>query len=360
MIKKLALLCLSHWLIQSSANNHLQLVTSVRDVKQLILAYLDRWERYYTYQSDEPIIDISYADNQYLICAHQDKIRFMNVHKLELPADTFYPNYKDISAVTFSPQSKHLAIGYESGRFKLYHLDHNGTLQARMNFVFTGKVNAISFSSDDQYVAVGDNNNYMRVYTITYRKMLYQKSFEAPIKSIAFAPDNNSIALGLSDNTAHIFHTYTQEIDKIVSNTKLIKLGIQNVSFSSDNNFLITTDGSSLNIWELKERRLIEELSHPAGYNYAACAPHDSSYVAVAPTNLCARMIWCKKPNSQSLLSHKFIDCVAHSECIEKKRCQEKPECIVKKIIFSRDGAYIAMGSSHSATIWKNQKIELL
>lgn len=203
--------------------------------------------------------------------------------------DGFFPAYQDpyfktvsariVSAVSFSPDGKYLAVGTSDAvgyPVTLYTADANGDFSpARyitVDNIFTASgaypISAIAFSQDSQYMAIGSSavggvsdGSSVRLYKndgTTFTTKVAEDGYgvstkNVPISAIAFSADNKYLAIGTSAAVEQNVRLYTNLDGKGFSSKVFVDgfstIGKNNpvsaLTFSKDNKYLAVGSSAS-------------------------------------------------------------------------------------------------------------------
>ena len=113
--------------------------------------------------------------------------------------DTFLAGHTNwVNSVAFSPDGKTLASGSSDATVKLWDIA-TGTLKTTLEG-HTAPVNSVAFSPDGKTLASGSSDATVKLWDIatgTLKATL--EGHTAPVNSVAFSPDGNTIASGAGD-----------------------------------------------------------------------------------------------------------------------------------------------------------------
>lgn len=157
-------------------------------------------------------------------------------------------------------------ITYSPGCEFFFGLMEDGTIEKRTTFdgelmdslsVHPARLFDMAFSPDGSVLAVGLNDPWIRVYSLSDGKMLGVLTGTA--RSLSFSPDGSLLAAGLTDGSVRIFQLgegtyYDLDPGHLSAVTDLV--------FSSDGKQLITgSDDCTISIWDLAEGKRSGNLS---------------------------------------------------------------------------------------------------
>lgn len=119
---------------------------------------------------------------------------------------TVYDNKAAITQIAISKNNK-VAIGQENGTVKVFGLNDTSDLEQLVGH--SALVNAIRFSSDNQFIATASNDKTVRLWN--NRNLTDQPitlaDFDQWTQSISFSPDNSKVLVGTARNQVKVFPT---------------------------------------------------------------------------------------------------------------------------------------------------------
>ncbi|NEP63169.1 MAG: TIR domain-containing protein, partial [Symploca sp. SIO2G7] len=155
-----------------------------------------------------------------------------------------------IVSISFSPDSRHLALASKDGTVKLW--DRNG----RLIGILTGHdddVRTVSFSPDGQLIASGSKDKTVKIWTRTGELMATLRDHQDTINSVSFSLDSQLIASGSRDETVKIW-TRTGEL---MATLRGHRGEIKSVSFGETGIASGSTDGT-IKLWHPYEPPIIK------------------------------------------------------------------------------------------------------
>ncbi|HEY6542796.1 MAG TPA: serine/threonine-protein kinase, partial [Ktedonobacteraceae bacterium] len=152
------------------------------------------------------------------------------------------------NSVAWSPNSKQIVIGYKDGTAEALDIVSRQKV-AIYQYDTPWSVDAVAWSPDGQYVATGNFDNLVMVFSVSTGKLLYTYTgHNDSIKSIAWSHDSKRIASGSSDGTAQVW--------RASDGHTLLKYPLHNsdvwsVSWSPDDAFVVSggLDGTA-QVWD--------------------------------------------------------------------------------------------------------------
>ncbi|MTJ06347.1 WD40 repeat domain-containing protein [Anabaena sp. UHCC 0204] len=129
-----------------------------------------------------------------------EKREILNAHKIK--------NGFKINSLAFNPDGKILAsVGEDDYKIKLWNLlDEEGSILKEENSSDLGNdiINTITFSSDGNLLASGDDKGYIKIWDFTNKKLLpfdEIKQHDSAVTSLAFIPNEKILISGSKDKT---------------------------------------------------------------------------------------------------------------------------------------------------------------
>ena len=93
-----------------------------------------------------------------------------------------------------------------------------------------GPVNAVAFSPDGRWVAMGSDDQTARVFEARTGKEVSHLAQQGTVRAVAFSPDGRWVATGSDDQTARVFEASTgKEVSRLTQRDK-----VRAVAFSPD------------------------------------------------------------------------------------------------------------------------------
>jgi len=157
-------------------------------------------------------------------------------------------------------------------RTSLEQADLSGALVTKM----IGSISAVAFSPDGKHIAIGDSKGVLQVWNLeTEQAVIFCSNHADWIWSIAFNPDGNVIASGSGDHTVRLWSS--------ISGKCLLTLSghtdwVWSVAFSPDGNTVASSSGdSTIKLWSVASGSCFSTLNgHKAGVRDIAFNPKGS------------------------------------------------------------------------------------
>ena len=187
--------------------------------------------------------------------------------------------------------------------------------QAIKTFQDSGKVNAVAFSPDGNFVAAGNADNTIQLWSVRYGNQVnVLKGHTDQIVSLAYSPDSTRLASASRDKTVIVWD--------VRAATKLFTLSghtmyVSSVAFSPDGNLIGTASGDkTVRLWDAKTGKSSgSPLSAPDQVLSIAFSP-DSKTIASAGVDKAIRLWDTKtgKPIGNPFVGHtSYITALAFS-----------------------------------------------
>jgi WD40 repeat protein len=191
-------------------------------------------------------------------------------------------DYEDwISAASFSPDGRRLAVGLRGGKVKISDVDSKRELSLEGH---KDKVLGIAFSPDGKHLATGSYDDTARIWDAVTGKLLQVLTgHEGTINRVAFSPDGTQVATASDDKSAKLW-------DARSGNLLWTMVGhssrVRNVYFvPSGNDLLIgtTSDDQTARLWDAvaKKEERTPLRGHTADVHDVVVQPKHRRYLTV-------------------------------------------------------------------------------
>ncbi|MCB0568988.1 MAG: WD40 repeat domain-containing protein [Phaeodactylibacter sp.] len=163
------------------------------------------------------------------------------------------------TAVAFSPDGVHFATADKKGGVKLWAeatVNNEPTFEVSHSLSgFTGQVGVLAFSADGQWLG-GSSGTAVKLWKVADGSAGPALSgLSASAHSLAFSPDGKTVAVGLDDHTAAIWHKDGDDTTTILEGHSA---PVTAIAFSPDNQRVLTAaDDGSVMIWETRNGTLL-------------------------------------------------------------------------------------------------------
>ncbi len=275
-----------------------------------------------------------------------------------------------VKSLAFSPDGKYLAVGGDDNTIKVWDLQNGKPLTALKH---NGAINSVAFSYDGKYLASGSNDSTIKIWNaqnwIEIRTLPKEKS---AIKTISFNPDGKILASG-GYQSIKLWNVKTwKEIHCIAAHTSYIS----SISFSSDGKYLVSgSEDCKVKLWDVKTKEEVRNMDANSQWVNCVSFSPDCKYVAFASSDKTIGL-WnfeSKKKSITILKQNGIVKSIAFSPNSKYLACgglDKKiklwdiqagyslhtlvQKVVVNSISFSPDGKYIASGNDDgSVVIWE-------
>lgn len=231
----------------------------------------------------------------------------------DFSSDVVFIQDRGLNDAVFSPNGEYVVVGGNnmSARVKKLY----DTLPV-FSFVRSHPIISLSFSSDNQNVAILSNNNEVQIFNVV-TKVPKIITIDAPTKRIEFSPDGQYLLATCSDKTAQVYDLSGQR-KFIIQHNKMINYAV----FSPDGRYIVTSSmDKNIRVTDMTGRALFSN-KHKGNVLYACASPDGQSFLS-ASADKTARL-WD--------VNGKTIATINHTN-------------IVQDVAFSADGRYLATAS---------------
>lgn len=159
---------------------------------------------------------------------------------------------------TFSPDGQTLISigGYKDNLIKFWNV-RDGSL---VNTIQDGIPISVAISPDGQTLAIGDWNNFIRVWDLNSNSPIRTLSGHSEqVRTLAFTPDGQTLISGSMDQTIKVWRLSTGELLRTLEGHEY---PVSSVAISPNGNLLASGSGDdTIKIWDLNTGELIETLT---------------------------------------------------------------------------------------------------
>jgi WD40 repeat protein len=159
----------------------------------------------------------------------------------------------EFNGLSFSPDSKMLAVGGADKQITLWALDP--ILDQTVKASEFGILKVI-FSPDGKIIATSGSDSNVRLWSREGQLLKTFQGHQDWVYGLSFSPDGQWIASGSEDATVKIWQTRTGKLERIIKHRNKI----YDVKFSPDGRFLATVGQENrLNLWDAKTGKLLQQ-----------------------------------------------------------------------------------------------------
>jgi len=233
-----------------------------------------------------------------------------------------------VNAVTYSPDSKYLAVASSIGVFLLDPIN-----LAEIHFFDTNaRMTSVAFSPNSSIIVSGSNDKTIKIWDAKSKTLVTTlEGHSEVVTSVAFNPDGSLLASGSIDKTIKIW-----DVKKMTLTATLKKHSdrITSVTFSPDGSLLASgSDDETIKLWDVNGWKLITTLEAESGANCITFSPNGS---LIAIGTYYGIKLW-------DIKSQKLIATLYGYEKLE----DESSDWSVESVAFSPNGSLLAAGSEY-------------
>jgi len=212
--------------------------------------------------------------------AHLSNVNFT---QSDLSQTAFTAPLGYVEAVTFSPDGQFLAVG--SGDGSIYLVCVADVSVRWLKYGESSNVRDLLFSPDGKMLASA-SDHLVRFWNVQTGQLQYEIPHPGYPRSVAFSPDGNLLVSGGSDGNVYLWRVATQTLQHtFVGHTREIFA----VAYSPDGQFIASAGSDCTRLWEVSTGSIIH-IFHTAGMTHVAISP-DGRYVATASEDKTVR-VW--------------------------------------------------------------------
>lgn len=200
------------------------------------------------------------------------------------------------SAVTFSPDSTQVAIGYRDGRVTVWNVFIENVEADLPIFLHSGAVTSVKFSPDGKLLAVGSSDNTATLWDVANKAIRFTFEHEDAVRVVLFSPDGGRLATAGMDAITKLWDVETgkqrrsfahPDYHKSVTfpsgyTTSYNEGGIRCIAFSPDGKLLATAginQDRDIKLWGIAQEELRWSITEEESAKSIAFSP-DGTLVA--------------------------------------------------------------------------------
>ncbi|NEO45874.1 MAG: hypothetical protein F6K55_17790 [Moorea sp. SIO4A3] len=196
-------------------------------------------------------------------------------------------------------------------------------------------VNSVAFSPDGQTIATASSDNTVKLWNLEGKHLQTLSGYRAPVNSVAFSPDGQTIVSASSDKTVKLWNLEGQELYTLKGHSA----AVNSVAFSYDGQTIATASyDKTVKLWNHQGQELFTLSGHSNSVNSVAFS-RDGQTIATASYDKTVKL-WNHQGQELFTLS-------GHSNS-------------VNSVAFSRDGQTIVSASSDKTVkLWNLEGKEM-
>ena len=200
------------------------------------------------------------------------------------------------SAVTFSPHSTQVAIGYRDGSVTVWNVFIENVEADLPIFLHSGTVTSVKFSPDGKLLAVGSSDNSATLWDVANKAIRFTFKHEDAVRAVLFSPDGRRLATAGMDATAKVWDVETGKLLRSFAHpdyhksvtfptgytTSYNEGGIRCIAFSPDGKLLATggiNQDRDIKLWGIALEELRWSITEEESAKSIAFSP-DSTLLA--------------------------------------------------------------------------------
>jgi WD40 repeat protein len=172
-------------------------------------------------------------------------------------------HFREIWAVTFSPNGKLVASSSDDKTIKLW--DVETRIELRTLSGHPDGVWSIAFSPDGKLIVSGSNDKTVKLWDVeTGREIKTLTGHSGPVKAVAFSPDGKLIVSGSYDNTIKLWDVKTgKELKTLAGHPR----SVETVAFTPDGKRIASgSSDDTIKLWDVATGKELKTLAGHSGY----------------------------------------------------------------------------------------------
>lgn len=207
------------------------------------------------------------------------------------------------SAVTFSPDSTQVAIGYRDGSVTVWNVFIENVEADLPIFLHSGTVTSVKFSPDGKLLAVGSSDNSATLWDVANKAIRFTFKHEDAVRVVLFSPEGRRLATAGMDATAKLWDVETGKQLRSFAHPNYHKSvtfpsghtmpynegGIRCIAFSPDGKLLATgglNQDRDIKLWGIALEELRWSITETESAKSIAFSPDSTHLAAYFPDDI--------------------------------------------------------------------------
>jgi WD40 repeat protein/DNA-binding SARP family transcriptional activator len=212
------------------------------------------------------------------VASRPDHLALLDLHSPNKPRPPLTPGIGRISAVAFSHDGKHLAVGSEDAPAPVL-LDTSGRVLRRLTGGHRGGVHSISFDPTGRWLATGGVHDLQAIIWDTasgqpIRRLRHPTANEQQAVSVGWSSDGSMVATGGGQGKVILWRAAdARQLASFQADTSWVLA----MAFSPDGSWLAASGigDRAVTVWDVATRRLLGRLPQPTFVGAMAFGPGD-------------------------------------------------------------------------------------
>lgn len=272
-----------------------------------------------------------------------------------------YPDW--VRPISFSPDSKTLAIGTSDGNIRLWSIDKEESTSLLQGH--TWPIRSVVFSPDGKIIASASGDSTIRLWNARDGQCLQINAHQNGAESLAFSPDSKILVSGGRDSKIKLWNTQTGDCLKILEGHFL---PVESVAFSCNGKVIASgSHDQSVRLWDVNEGKCLKIFQGYSGWAVSVAFNPNGQTLATANNYLASlwdiaqgecikslsghiNFLWSVCFNAEgSILASGAQDATVKLWDIATGKCLNTlhgHNYIVRSVCFTPDNQLLASGSS--------------
>ncbi|KAF8555069.1 hypothetical protein OG21DRAFT_1439273 [Imleria badia] len=282
------------------------------------------------------------SDGQYTASANLRNIFVWDSTSGELVTKPMQAGKSDFTAITFSPDNRHIASGSTDGGVRLWDASSGDQVGSALK-QHSGPIYALEFSNDASMLVSASKDQTIIVWDASDGSMIHPPltGHQKTILALAFSPVESRFASGSRDRSIRIWDAATGEEALPPINHR--GGGVTSLVYTSDGNRIISgSDDRTIRVWDAHQGTQVYNLHAALQPSPLVFTGHQSDIFAIAISPCGTLLASASKDTTVRLW-----DVSTGQELSHLLRQHRLP---VRAVTFSHDGKRIVTGS-HDTTV---------